>query len=315
MIVIDLEWNRSYDKKKLDEILQIGAVRVDAHGGPIRDSFNRFIKPRVHRKFDPGARKLPELQECVRSELTFREAWEDFVFWCGEERELAFWGPDDFQVIEQNCAYWDVPCLRPERVYDLQRAFAHACGVPEVMIALWRAVDYLRIPYVFDYHNALNDAMYTALVAAWLRREDLDYVPPPRKPRRRREHFSTRPFTPAAERVGPFAGEAEARNDRRSRTCACPVCGVGVTLSAWYGEAGGPFYAPFSCREHGRFLCRLRLEADGEALYAERETLPPSPELAEAYQAARSKGTIPCHRLREAPQPKKKRRKRGSRRR
>ena len=30
MIVLDLEWNRSYDKKPLDEILQIGAVREQA---------------------------------------------------------------------------------------------------------------------------------------------------------------------------------------------------------------------------------------------------------------------------------------------
>ena len=43
VIVMDLEWNRSYDKKKLDEILQIGAVRIDAVGGTIRDTFNRFI--------------------------------------------------------------------------------------------------------------------------------------------------------------------------------------------------------------------------------------------------------------------------------
>ena len=30
MIVVDLEWNRGYDKTPLDEILQIGAVRLGA---------------------------------------------------------------------------------------------------------------------------------------------------------------------------------------------------------------------------------------------------------------------------------------------
>ena len=32
MIVLDLEWNRGYDKKPLNEILQIGAVRVEQIG-------------------------------------------------------------------------------------------------------------------------------------------------------------------------------------------------------------------------------------------------------------------------------------------
>ena len=104
MIVMDLEWNRSYDRKRLDEILQIGAVRIDAPGGPILSTFNVFIRPRVHKRFDPGARKLPDLQESVNSGTTFAEAWAEFTDWCGEERVFAFWGPDDFGVIRQNCA-------------------------------------------------------------------------------------------------------------------------------------------------------------------------------------------------------------------
>ena len=40
MIVLDLEWNRGYDKKPVNEILQIGAVRTEGLGGPILDTFN-----------------------------------------------------------------------------------------------------------------------------------------------------------------------------------------------------------------------------------------------------------------------------------
>lgn len=57
MIIFDFEWNRGYDKKPLDEILQIGAVRVDRLGGPVTDTFNVYIRPVVHKKFDPGAKK------------------------------------------------------------------------------------------------------------------------------------------------------------------------------------------------------------------------------------------------------------------
>ena len=186
MIVMDLEWNRSYDKKKLDEVLQIGAVRVARPGGPILSSFCAFVKPRVHKRFDPGARKLPDLQFSIDSDATFAEAWAAFVDWCGDDRVFAFWGPDDFGVIRQNCAYWGVESFEPEKVYDYQRAFAHAYGEQAPVMALFRVVDYLGIPDIFDYHNALYDAMYTALVGAWLRQEDLDYEPPKRAKKHRR---------------------------------------------------------------------------------------------------------------------------------
>ena len=189
MIVMDLEWNRSYDKKKLDEILQIGAVRTAYPGGPILSTFNVFVKPRVHKRFDPGARKLPDLQSAIDSNTTFGEAWAAFADWCGDDRVFAFWGPDDFHVIEQNCAYWGVESFAPEKVYNYQRAFSHAYGEQAPVMALWRVVDYLGIPDVFDYHNALYDAMYTALVGAWLRQEDLEYEPPKREKRRRRRRF------------------------------------------------------------------------------------------------------------------------------
>lgn len=222
MIVMDLEWNRSYDRKRLDEILQIGAVRVAEPGGPILSTFNAFIRPRIHKRFDPGARKLPDLQESINSHTTFAEAWAAFTDWCGEERVFAFWGPDDFGVIRQNCEFWSLPVPEPERVYDFQRAFAHAYGAPTQMMALWRVVDYLGIPDVFDFHNALYDAMYTAVIGAWLRREDLDYVRPqrakrPRPPRKQKAALPDAADKPAAEQKPPKAAKPKKRVRRRRR--------------------------------------------------------------------------------------------------
>ncbi len=97
MIILDLEWNRSYDKKPLDEILQIGAVRVEKLGGPVVDTFSVFIRPQVHKRFDPGARKLPELRASIESNVEFPAGLEMFRTWCGEETAFAAWGGgDDF---------------------------------------------------------------------------------------------------------------------------------------------------------------------------------------------------------------------------
>ena len=189
MIILDLEWNRSYDKKALEEILQIGAVKIDRLGAPISSQFNAYIKPRVHKRFDPGAKKLPDLAECLASPLTFAEAWEAFTSWRGGEDCFAFWGRDDFSTLRANCAYWSLPCEEPKTVYNLQQAFSNACGAGSTQMALWRVVDFLEIPPVFDFHNALYDAMYAALVTAWLRPADIEQKPkkkPKRRPRQRR---------------------------------------------------------------------------------------------------------------------------------
>ena len=61
MIVLDLEWNRGYDKTPLEEILQIGAVKLDKLGGTITDTFCIFVHPCVHRNFPP--KSLPLLPE------------------------------------------------------------------------------------------------------------------------------------------------------------------------------------------------------------------------------------------------------------
>lgn len=167
MIVFDFEWNRGYDKTPLDEILQIGAVRVERLGGPVTDSFNVFIRPVVHKRFDPGAKKLPELHRSLEEGTDFPSAMEAFRRWCGEETVFASWGSDDFKTLARNCAYWKVPPLTPGETYDLQRAFSLRVGTRQ-QVALYRAVEYCGIPDAFSFHNALYDAFYTSVVAQWL---------------------------------------------------------------------------------------------------------------------------------------------------
>ena len=70
MIVLDLEWNRGYDKTPLDEILQIGAVRLDRPGGRIVDTFNVFIKPHVHKRLNRTAKALPEIAGKIAEPLS-----------------------------------------------------------------------------------------------------------------------------------------------------------------------------------------------------------------------------------------------------
>ena len=287
MIVMDLEWNRSFDHKTLDEILQIGAVRIERLGGPIVDSFNVFIRPVVHKRFDPGARSLPELQQSKDSRTTFPAAWTAFSRWCGEDRVFAFWGPDDSRAIEQNCEYWGVPYRAPDRVYNFQSAFAHAYGAPGTQMALFRVTDFLGIPDVFDYHNALNDAMYTALVSTCLRQEDLDFVPLSKGGRR---GFSNLPFEPKrGRRTGPYGDRHEALDDKLARSPLCPLCARRLWVRQWHTADRRQFYSTVSCPTHGRFLCRLTLSDTADGALRARLTVPlPTRQAVAAYELAKT---------------------------
>ena len=193
MIVLDLEWNRGYDKKPLDEILQIGAVRMDGLGGPITDTFNAYIRPRVHKCLNHLAKELPELASILASQLTFPQAMEDFRRWCGGERVFAVWGGDDVDILSQNCGYWGLPGVKADITYDFQAAFSQRAGTQQSM-ALSRAVEYCALPDTFDYHNALNDALYTALISAWIREEDLELQEIPVRLRRLAVSAAARPY-------------------------------------------------------------------------------------------------------------------------
>lgn len=302
MIILDLEWNRSYDKKPLDEILQIGAVRVERVGGPIVDSFNAFIRPMVHKRFDPGAKKLPELQESIRSDVDFPLALERFRTWCGGETDFAAWGGgDDFRALRQNCEYWNVPPVPVETVHDFQTAFSYLVGTGQ-QVALRRAVEYCGIPDLFDYHNALNDAMYTAVVAQWLTPEALAYRPERRLRRLPSPRLSRVPFSKQPRRkVGPMATPEEILNARSGRHPPCPVCGQAGSVSRWCfartkrEKVPLVYYAVFRCREHGRFLCRMTLVLREDGSWLGRRSVPViTPELVREYASARQGGTHVC---------------------
>lgn len=165
VIVFDLEWNSGlYTKTRLDEILQIGAVKVSGPRGPILDAFNAYVRPRVHRRFSPAAATLPDLSLSRSSHLDFPAAYARFLSWCGPDRVFCTWGGGDMPVLLQNQAYWNLPGDLPPTFIDLQQAFGHAVGARSDL-SLERCAEYCRVPLVFDPHNALYDAVYTWMVA------------------------------------------------------------------------------------------------------------------------------------------------------
>lgn len=285
MIIIDLEWNRGYDDKPLKEILQIGAVRLERLGGPIIDFFDRYIRPQVHKKFDPGAKELPELYEYIKSDVSFSEAMAAFQDWRGAETGFAAWGSDDFHVLEENCAYWELSAPNFEKTYNLQVAFAHMLDADGRRIALFRAAAYCGIPDTFSFHNALYDAVYTAVVTARITEEALTYEPPPAIRQRKAPKLCKLPFKKQPKlRIDVFPSPEQVLNNKRARRPACPICGQKIWVAQWRKATEQQYYALFCCPEHGRFICRLTLVQREDEQWRGMMTVPAvTPELLEIY--------------------------------
>jgi inhibitor of KinA sporulation pathway (predicted exonuclease) len=306
MIILDLEWNTGYGAAvRLDEILQIGAVKVEKLGAPIADTFCAYIRPQVHKRYSPAAELLPARQFYEASDLNFPQAYDAFLRWCGEDREFAAWGGDDLSVLRQSLDYWHLDAPLPQEIYDLQTAFLLTVGSAKG-ISLTAAVDYCGIPAIFDFHDALYDALYTCLVG-----EHIDPVfltqakrTPPSVPKKVAEKLAKRRPT----RYGPFDTVEALLNNRGPRLSVCPVCGLRQRVSLWHHKGAGPYFGKFSCAHHGALILRLDVSQDSSHRYwATTRVLPPTPENKSLLKNAKAGESIPCHSASSAKKIKKRR--------
>lgn len=286
MIVFDIEWNHGCDDTPLDEILQIGAVRLERLGGKITGVFNVSICPSVHQELGVMAREVLDMAQFEQSQWDFPTAISAFWDWCGDERLFATWGNSDLEVLRRNCVYWKLPEPELNEVYDIQESFSAMLGTKQ-KIALYRAVEYCGIPDCLDCHNALNDAVYTAVIGEWLPENGLCLCAQPRRIQR----LSTSKYSlQLRRRVGPFPSLDAVLNARDSRKVFCPHCGRRISISAWYYHVVQQYYADFCCPEHGWFVCRLTVSVQEDGMWRGRLTVPTiTPKLKrEFYTATKS---------------------------
>lgn len=276
VIVIDLEWNSGlYTKLRLDEILQIGAVKVDLDRRKIVDHFNAYIRPAIHKRYSPAVEQLPDLALSERSRLDFPTAFAQFMDWCGGDTLFACWGNSDLNVLIQNRNYHKLDAPLPATFLDLQMAFDAYIGCGN-NLALERAAEYCLVPDSFDPHNALYDAMTAWVVADFVPtgllldavREAGQPLPKGQKALPRRKALWR----------GPFASLDLTLSNRGCRRANCPGCAAINRVSQWYLADDGRYYSRFTCRDcGGQYLLRLEVFQDKRGrFWGNGAVLPPT---------------------------------------
>lgn len=179
-IVLDLEFNQDPEslldqslrpeneekKKKYPiEIIQFGAVKLDDNFDQI-ETFSRLVKPSIYSRVSPFITELTGITtESLQEEATFDVVLNDFLGFSKEEESVfCVWGMTDLRELYRNITYHNLDEKPlPKRYMNIQpHTSAHLGKSKKKMLSLGYCVEALGIEIKALFHNALNDALYTA---------------------------------------------------------------------------------------------------------------------------------------------------------
>jgi len=174
-IVYDLEatcWESGTRPERM-EIIEIGAVRVDATKLNIVDEFNTFVQPVSEPELSEFCRNLTSIgQEDVDGAPTFPDALRIFLDWVGkEETILCSWGSYDRNQIKVDCRRHSIePPMVLENYWNLKQQFAERQNGRKYGVK--RALRILDIPFEGTHHRGIDDARNIAKILLRLLNED-----------------------------------------------------------------------------------------------------------------------------------------------
>lgn len=271
-IVFDLEWNQCpYGKGQENEripfeIIEIGAVKLNSEK-QIIDQYQVFIQPRVYKKLHFRTQEIIQLDmKTLEHGTAFYKAIREFMKWCGEDYMFCTWGSSDLAELQRNMKYYGVLQLLkgPISYLDAQKLFSLDFEDGDSRKSLEYAVDYLHLEKQKDFHRALTDAWYTALVFAQIDNEvsgsfySIDCYQNPRK-----KEDEIHVVYPGYEKYisREFATKEDAMLDKEIASSRCFLCGKNVRKKVrWFASGQKNYYCLAYCPTHGWLKGKIRMK-------------------------------------------------------
>ncbi len=192
-VIFDLEFNQRHPSLKssnedkqsslLFEIIQIGAIKINSNYKTL-STFNELINPSVHTLLHPYVETLTNLKnEDLENADCFTTIFNNFLDFLGNE-EIIFvvWGASDIKELIKNADFFNIPSnIKNIKYIDIQDYASKLFKYPKgSRIGLKNAIEYLNLPINCEFHDALNDAYYTALIFSSIHNKDMlpkAYIP------------------------------------------------------------------------------------------------------------------------------------------
>ena len=300
-ITLDLEWNQAYAQKALavqrqlslrlrGEVIQIGAVKLDKNMQPC-GSYQIIVKPKYFKKLHRHVSELTGItQNMMDMGAPFPEAVKSFRKWCGKDFVFLTWGPDDIPLLKENFNIHSMPSEWLDRTYDLQLIFNKQTDGSKKQRSLEYAMEHFEIPQRLPAHDALNDAYFTALVAARLDVTEgiASYDS------QRGEHLESTIIGDADAGDDGYVTISEMLEDSAVIRPLCPICKEPLTLRERPLHSKGQKYTfLYSCENDGELLMTLKLHKNFNDTWRARRTLDIATEdMLESYHSAVEKRNV-----------------------
>ncbi len=176
-IIFDLEFNQSLNSKKENknlipskcpfEIIQIGAVKLDENLQVV-STLDRLVKPELYTIMQPFVEEITGItMDILNNAKSFKEIYKEFIEFIGLDMSvLCVWGLADVKELFRNIEYHELDTSPvPKDYINLQLYASKYLDCPKgTNIGLKSAVELLNIKLENNFHNAFNDAYYTAEV-------------------------------------------------------------------------------------------------------------------------------------------------------
>ena len=164
--VFDLEytaWECSMARRWLapgefQEVVQIGAVKLDGETLTILEELDLLVTPRINRDLSPYFTRLTGIgnADLAARGMDFTDAHDRFLAFA-EGGAIGAFGRDD-HVLDANLRLYGIRGARPLPPFqDLRRWFA-ACGIDPRGLHSCDIGPLLGVPFQGQTHNALDDA-------------------------------------------------------------------------------------------------------------------------------------------------------------
>ncbi len=173
LIVVDLEATCSNDNsvpRDQMEIIEIGAVLINAADLTVEDEFQSFVRPVRQPRLTAFCAQLTGItQEMVADAPHFPDAVETFRGWMRlDERPAMFgsWGDYDRKQVLQDCQHHKLADPMPPHI-NLKEMFSDRQGRRK-RYGMAGALRLCGLPLEGDHHRAYDDARNIAKLLPWI---------------------------------------------------------------------------------------------------------------------------------------------------
>ena len=162
IIIVDLEATCSRDRDIVNEIIEIGAVKIK--DGKVVDTFDSFVKPILNPVLTDFCKELTTItQEDVDSADKFPEVLEKFKSWINEDDFILMsWGDYDKYQFIKDCKLHKLSTNWIKEHMNIKRMFAEVKKVRPC--GMQKALRIMNIELEGTHHRGIDDAKNIAKI-------------------------------------------------------------------------------------------------------------------------------------------------------